>query len=264
MITPAITATYAGNKPLSVLSDLIRKRREILGESAKDAVVATAIDALVSIRAATKTAAGKKKTKPKIEDTSWYGSYSNSTGRPCFRSGVGKYSKRIEVPSRRVKWLVAGVRRENRHVYRVTPEHGKVAPYYVVCQSPEIADAFEQLAAKHRTDEYGDLAKHALGVAMYKISTRNVASRAGVKARMAASKLAKTIFGDTPAGGYFVSIDDELEYAISALKNDRATVDIAIKKAANKIAGRLAKEVAGRPFMDRIETPFPEVRRRAK
>lgn len=265
MITPAITATYAGNKPLSVLSDLIRKRREILGESAKDAVVATAIDALVSIRAATKTAAGKKKTKPKIEDTSWYGSFSRSTNRPCIRASVGKGAAKVEVPDGcRIKWFTKDVKSRDQHVYRVTPEHAKVAPYYVVCRTRKDADAFEQLAAMHRIKEYGDLAKHALGVAMYKASTRNVSSKASIKARMAASRLAHADFGDTPSGGFYIAIKEDIDYAMDALKNGRATIDIALKKAANKIAGRLAKEVAGRPFAEKVETPFPEVRRRAK
>lgn len=262
MVSPSVKVTYADVQPLSVLSDLIRKRREILGESAKDAVVATAIDALVSIRAATQSAAGKKKTQPKVEDTGWYGSYSASEKRPCFRAGVGKYAPRVNVDTKRVRWLTKGVRPENQHVYRVTPEHMKVAPYYVVCASPQIANDFEQKAAGHRITGYGDLAKHALGVAMSKISTRNVGSKAGVKARLAASKLAIAASSELADGGYSVIVGDDLDYGVAALKGGKAVITLALKKAANKIAGRLAKEVAGRPLADKISTPFPEVRRR--
>ncbi len=262
MVSPSIRVTNAGDKPLSVLSELIQKRRSILGESAKDAVVATAIDALVSIRAATRTAAGKKKTKPTVQDTGWYGSFSASDRRPCFRSGVGRYAPRIDPGKAHVRWLTKGVPHMQQHVYLVTPEHKEVAPYYVVCSTPAVAEAFEQRAAMHRIDRFGDLAKHALGVGMAKISTRNVSSKAGPKARATATKLAFAQSGDIGERGYFVEVTDGLDYGMDALKGGKGTVDLAIKKAANKIAGRLAKEVAGRPFAEKVETPFPEVRRR--
>jgi len=44
--------TYEG-KPLEVLNALLKKRSEILGETTKNAVVATMIASLVSIRAGT-------------------------------------------------------------------------------------------------------------------------------------------------------------------------------------------------------------------
>lgn len=58
MVAPDIRPTFEG-KPLEVLNDLIGKRQEWLGEGYKDAVAATAITALKSIRAITETHYGK-------------------------------------------------------------------------------------------------------------------------------------------------------------------------------------------------------------
>ena len=56
-----INPTYANGRPLAVLSTLINRRVEILRQSRKDAVVATAITVLKSIRARTKRHTGKGK-----------------------------------------------------------------------------------------------------------------------------------------------------------------------------------------------------------
>lgn len=55
-------ATYNG-QPLSVLAELIAKRRELMHETAKDAVVATGITVLKSLRALTKRYKGKVEVK---------------------------------------------------------------------------------------------------------------------------------------------------------------------------------------------------------
>ena len=262
MISPSVSMSYQG-RPISVLQQLIAERQKVLGESVKDAVVATAIDALVSIRAATASAAKRKKFKTVVEDTGWYGGFSRTDNRPCIRAGVGAYSQKIELKHERVKWLVRGVRRQaDRHVYRVTPEHGQVRTYYVVAATPGIAAAFEARAARHRVDTFGALAKNALAVAMGKVSTRNVKADGSPGCVHAASRLAHVWAADI-GDDYAVKVTDELDYAIHALKGGRGMVDVALKKAANKIAGRLSK-VAGKSFKDRFGTPFPEVRRKRK
>ena len=62
MVDVNLTATYMG-KPLDVLNDLIRKRAELLGQSLRDATVATAITALKSIRSQTKRYRGRLKVR---------------------------------------------------------------------------------------------------------------------------------------------------------------------------------------------------------
>ena len=58
MIEPVVKMTYNGG-PLDKLNELIEKRQKWLGETYKDAIVATAITALKSIRAATRVSRGK-------------------------------------------------------------------------------------------------------------------------------------------------------------------------------------------------------------
>jgi hypothetical protein len=62
MVVPVVDMTYNG-KPVEVLMQLIDKRRKILGELGRDAVIATAITVLKSLRAQTKRFKGKLKIK---------------------------------------------------------------------------------------------------------------------------------------------------------------------------------------------------------
>ena len=62
MVVPKVDMTYTG-KPVEVLMQLIDKRRKILGELGRDAVIATAITVLKSLRAQTKRFRGKLKVK---------------------------------------------------------------------------------------------------------------------------------------------------------------------------------------------------------
>ncbi len=61
MIEPTLKITYDGG-PISKLNELIEKRQKWLGETYKDAIVATAITSLQSVRAATRRYRGKVKT----------------------------------------------------------------------------------------------------------------------------------------------------------------------------------------------------------
>lgn len=54
MVKLNIQASCADGRPVQELARLIERRGRILGESAKDAVVATAIDVLKSVRTATR------------------------------------------------------------------------------------------------------------------------------------------------------------------------------------------------------------------
>lgn len=81
MIAPESSCTYEG-KPIEVLEQLIEKRKELLGEAYRDAITATAITVLKSLRADTKIA---KKKAPKssytVTDTGWYGGWERIGGK---------------------------------------------------------------------------------------------------------------------------------------------------------------------------------------
>lgn len=236
-----MTANYDG-KPLAVLSDLIRQRQKYLGESAADAVVATGIDALNSLRALTRVA---PKTIPKKDvvfgkSDPQYMTYPRGTYR---RVVVTRWlgGKRVNI----IKWQrIEG-----------TTKRGK----------PRATSA-DRRAAWERWGKvrYSGLARRALGLAMNHLSTRQVKSeRADMRlSRIASANVA--VRKMTAGGAFVLDIRDNLGYAVQALRGGQAAIDLAMKRAANKIAGRLCR-VAEKKFGERIATPFPEVRqRRAK
>lgn len=235
-----MTANYEG-KPLAVLSDLIRQRQKYLGESAQDAVIATGIDALLSIRALTKVA---KKRIPKSdvrfgrEDPQYItGTRGKATGHLFRRVVVGRWKNGAK--RNLVRWQhVDGIAKDRR------------------------ASAKELSAAWNRfgTINNRGLAKNALGVAMNRLSTRNKVDPLNSRtARIAQANVGVRSYG---TGNQFVlEIHDKLGYAQQALRGGSAAVDLALKRAANKIAGRLCK-VAEKKFGEKIISPFPEVKKR--
>lgn len=262
--TLEISCTTASGKTLDTLEGLVAKRAEQLGETTKDAVVAAAIDVLVSLRSGTKDAKRTKRFACKVEElpglVPGYEGGREAPRRILRTRGGARYDAQC-----RVKWLNHGLRNDTLKVFRVTPEHGTIGPYIVVAADSRSAANFEAAATKHRITDYGTLAKWALGVAMNKLSTRNVSDGVSSKARLAGSKLAFVAssgsgFGQ---GDYSVEVTDALGYAYSAMTHGSAEVEIAMRKAANKIAGLIthAHHLAG-DFENDVVSPFPDIIRR--
>lgn len=253
-----VFATTSDGRPLSALADLIGMRMKWMRESAKDAVVATAIDALVSLRALTRRARRAKRAKV-VAVTGLRPSFEGGRSRPrrVLRQGGAKY-----VPATRVKWLCpSGAKSRDLRVFRVVPEHEAVRPYLVVAQSAERAAEFERRAAAQRIRRFGGLARWTLGAAMRGLSTRNAAPDVSAEAEAAGARLAKVGRFAGADGAYAVRVEDVARHAVSALRGGEGAVDVALMKAANKIAGRLAHRFGDALGPD-FSTPFPEVRRR--
>lgn len=244
MVGVTMTGTYEG-KPLEVLGKLIEERKRVLGESAEDAVVATGIDALISLRALTKTA---KKMIPKAdvrfgrEDPQYItGTRGKSIGKLFRRTLVKRWSNGRQTQT--VRWQrVESMAKDRR------------------ATSADLTAAWKRFGKIRNRG----LARRALGVAMNRLSTRNVAlGQADMRlARLANASVAVVKSGTNSS--FSLRISDNLGYAQQALKGGPAAVELALQKAANKVAGRLCK-VAEKKFGERISTPFPEVKdRRAK
>lgn len=248
MVNVTMSANYDG-KPLAVLADLIKERQRILGESAEDAVVATGIDALVSLRALTRVA---RKMIPKSdvrfgreEPRYITGSRNLTAGRVFRRVLVGRWKNGEKRNA--VRW-------QECYGYRHT-KSGKLRV--------ERATARERNVAWMRWGRIANrgLAQRVLGLAMNALSTRK-ADLGPAKARLARIAEAHCLVEKFGALDTFtLEIRDTLGYALAALKGGSASVDLALQKSANKIAGRLAK-VAEKKFGEKIATPFPEVRQR--
>jgi len=274
MISPSMTATFDG-KPLSVLSDLIVKRGEILGETLSHAVKATAITVLKSLRADTRMA--PKKASPKsfrISDTGFVGGWERKGGkiRRVVRTSSARNASKVSI--RPVN--LAGQRYERGEsvrVYRIVPTHGENmlwdksrnrGCWYVFAKSEKVARDLAIRLMTRRIGSYRGLAKATLGFAMAAVSNNgsiglNATSAKSIKAAKAAAKVYES--GGIPDGSYRVTIADALDYSALALKGGAGAVERAMMKAANSIAGRLSK-VASTGLGESISTPFPEVKGR--
>lgn len=268
MINLSAEATYGDKQPLEALSRLMAKRCEVLHETARDSAVATMITAIDSIRAATRKAKPNAKTKPKIElrdelvpsthrSNSYFVKKSGHSGVFVLRNRLGH---RVPMRNLRVRRLEdEGVPLSQQHVFRVVPMHRRDKPYFAVALNRANVLKYEENRSAGRKRQIGGLAQYTLGLAMQKLSTRNVSFDAGPRAKAAAPKFVQV---STSVMGHEMAIEmrDTLDYALAALKGGPSDVAIALKKAANKIAGRLQHVLhqSGNLAQD-IPTPFPEL-----
>ena len=96
---------------------------------------------------------------------------------------------------------------------------------------------------------------------MAAISTRGVYANEVKSTRaLKAAQQSQKVSIQNADGHMTITIWDLLDYSLKALKSGKNAVEIAMKKAANSIAGRLSK-VAGAKLNAPISTPFPEVKR---
>ena len=267
MITPVLKMTY-GSRPIEVLNQLIEKRKEILKESTRDAVVATAITVLKSLRADTKTAPGEApEAAVRVEDTGLTASWERKgTTHRVVRTGPRGSVRRDLFPVN-----LAGHRYmpgENVRVYRVTPafpdrmtweKNKHKGCWYVFAQSEDVARNFGLRAVTRRIAKYRGLAHTALGFAMAKTSTRQQFTAKSTSAKaQAAANAATNVVEVSGDGTWVISVTDALDYAGLALKSGPSGVNRAMMKGANSIAGRLRHSAAA-PLDPPISTPFPEV-----
>ena len=268
MIEVNATLTYE-NKPIDVLENLIEKRKQLLGETTKDAVVATAITVLKSARADTKEAPKKARdTSFKITDTGWFGGWER-VDRKFHR--VVRASNNYRAPKIANIYPVnlAGQHYEKGEivkVYKVEPVNDNTmiwnktkhkGCWYVFAKSRKVVEDFAIKHMTRRISTYRGLAKLTLGFAMAAVSTKNSNYAGNVKsskAIQAASSASQVYMGGTIDNSeYVVSITDLLNYSKNALKS--GSLQNAMMKASNSIAGRLSK-VAEAKLVESIQHHF--------
>lgn len=265
MTTASFSCHTASGKTLEELSRLIALRAQRMGELTSDAVIATAIDCLNSLRTETRDARdgdGRYPPRRLYHCADLYPSYSHSTNPPipCARRGSPR-GPRLHEP---IAFASKGMDLKNAKVYRVTPVHEADSPYYIFTYSPEDVLKFELARIRRAIAWMGGLAKTALGLAMAKISTRPPQIDAKQHARNIASKLSicTVNVAGWASGKAFVEYRDLLNYAIPALKSGESGVNAALMRAANKIAGLITHTLHNQgDFEHDVATPFPEVKR---
>lgn len=277
MIAPTYKATYK-RQPLAVLNKLIQKRKELLGNTYKDAVIATAIDALKSIRAITESHYGKDTIELAKDDvivtqrSDIHPSFTGKEHKRCFRAGASqsRNAPRISlvgskcvclVPPEDRTWLNASVWTVDVSKKRLERWRKHPSKLTVVASSLEqvmnyITKRFSKIAARQ-----GGLARCVIGALMGKLSTRPQASqKSGAHVNKIVGKYGVVNKSDANKT-YSVHVESDLLYAKDAVRGGEAGIENALKKAANKIAGMI-KHFAGAELDANLSTPFPEVKRR--
>lgn len=275
MIGIEIKPTYKG-KPLQTLNDLVQKRMTLLGNTYKDAVIATAIDALRSIRAVTENHAGKEIVVGDGDVTitrrgDIHPSFSGKEHKRCFRAGAtpSRNAPRIDMtgskcvclvpPSDKI-WMSAGV-------WNVTVSKKRLERWPRHPAKLTVVATSEQQVMNYITKRFSNIAKRqsglaqcVLGALMGKLSTRPPANpKSGEHVNKIVGRYG--LVNKTDANStYSVHVESNLLYAKDAVKGGESGIQMALKKAANKIAGML-KHFACKNLDERITTPFPEVKR---
>lgn len=260
------------DKPIDVLYELISKRQAVLGETYRQAVTATAITVLKSLRADTKVA---KKTAPKssytITDTGWVGGWERKGGKIIRVPRVSSARNAHKVPNVFPVNLAGQkyTKGEIVKVYKIEPVNQERMAWnkslhkgcwYVFAKSEKVADKFAKTHMTMRIKAFRGLAKTALGYAMAGVSaagniTGDVSSTKALKSAQEAAKVITNNANDT----YSVTVIDAITYASLALRSGEGGVDRAMMKASNSIAARLGKVMESRLDAP-IPTPFPEVK----
>lgn len=167
---------------------------------------------------------------------------------------------------------MSGGKLQDMSVFKFTDNYSPVAKqYYVVAPSQSIAKQHARKIVQKRAMQYSGLAKRAIGVLMMKTSTMNVSDSVGMHVNMKARQttehrevIAKA--KDSDGGKYGLILEDNLRYALDAVKGGKAAVDVALKKAMNKITSQINMKLKGKDFFSRkkLPTPFPELTKRKK
>lgn len=201
-----------------------------LKESSEQAVRATAIDVLVSLRALT-AKAKPKKTEIKLENTDLRFSRVNGKSRqPCLRRGMSmvklKSDERLVTASQGTLTLVYKWNDVNRK---------KPKTWYIACASRKDALAWAFAKIKKRAESAKGLARTAFGLLMKgsgsKTAPRPETGSYGVQTAQGLTRVTLSQNGDA----FNLKAEDMLDYAKLALKGGDSAIDMAMARAANKI-----------------------------
>lgn len=254
----------ADGKPIAALQKLIAQRIKYTNESAKESLAACAIQILISLRAATAVA---KMDKVEVEvESSLYASYfkNGNITIPCLRFKGSK--ARYYANTSRVIWATNGVKFWLCQVYTFVDNRGENSREYLIV-APDIETASEVAKEKiaKRIARHKTLAKHALGLLMNKTAqtSKPVNDKVNAETKRIADEMSRAStsgYSGSSSGKYSLTCEDNLDYAMLALKGGQPAFDMACAKAANKIASVLKRKVANNFFSPDIQTPFPEIR----
>ena len=268
-----ISATCLNGKPLEALERLIAQRQREMGETTSESVIATAINALTSIRAATKVVDVKKASgfvnvaayPALVPSVRTLGRGKDATRVPCLRHGPRGHHADVTFHNLAPK----GSSFRNYKVFLVQDRRGadvkaKVVRYYVIAASEAQARAHAAEVRAKRIERYKGMAKWTIGQAQSQVSQKGVAGET-VKAaakQVGLKELQVAVYEHGwGTGSVEVSVADNLRYAALALKGGPAELNTALMRAANRTAGIINAHIKKFGFNDEapVPTPFPEI-----
>lgn len=257
-----VTATVGDGQTLQKFAELLAARSKYLNESAKDSVAACAIDALRSIRAATSRATNASVVKgvEVKQDGALYPSMKTVGGakRICIRTkGGAEYRGRERVANASDRALLSTC-----NVYRFSDAHGKkVVEYLIIAQNAVMALKRAREIRRRRAMRYSGLARTALTLLMKKTATVRDVQQADATVAKKADETTRKL-SQNSGKAFSVRLEDNLGYAVGAVKGGNAGINIALKKAMNKITATINQKCKNLLLFKPLEAPFPEVRQR--
>lgn len=262
MIGMHVEATWGPSKPLEELTRLLHERCRILYETMEDAAIATVINAANSLRAQTKKTKPSAKVKARIamrpELHPSFDRRDRWRGR-CLRNSAGHRISMAKLGIR-CKWLTNDPKGKKLFVYHVVPELDRDEPYLCVAENEGEVQKYETNRIRRRKNALGGLAKFTLGLAMARLSSYDNGGPVGYIARRVAGEHAYALAEARADRWINVELRDTLSYAIKALKGGQSSVDLALKRAANKTYGLLVREMHKWDKIPDIgPVPFPEI-----
>ena len=264
-----IHASMGNGMTLKKFSEILNYRMKYLNETARQSSAACMIDTLKSLKPVTRVF---KKSSIKVEvkvDKSLYPSFTTEGGHsfPVIRitGSKAKYAG-----NEKVVWPLLITK--TCSVFRFTDEFSKnKRKYLIVANTLSDAKKKAKEIVYKRAVKYEKLAKAALGVSMKKVGdSSNIADITNMKVKTKSNELTtvtENIRKDEINGGgtYTLTVNDNLNYALDAIKGGRSGVDTALKKSMNKIVSVINRKTKATDFFGdkiKLETPFPELRKR--
>lgn len=238
-------------KSAEQLAEIIARRTKELGQTTSQACTAMAINILKSLRADTAIA---KLNKGEIRITCVDGQVTpgwRKEGKRNFR--VLRYGLNgAEVRDKMVYFVkMSYTKGEIVHAYFVEDVRSddKKYQYYIVAKSENIATKFAENKHKNRVKRFKGLAKHALGIAMHRTSAAQTVSETGIEPTaknkaMEVVKVQRTESG-YDSGEVMIHIEDQLRYAVLALKNGQQNLDYIVDRVIKSMTGYLQRKLDG-------------------
>lgn len=266
MAANSVTISASANgKTLDELQRLIAVRQKALAETTSQAVTATAINILSSLKPQAKVARKKAvEADYKVEeicDVGWRGGKGSKRRVPI---NAGHAVKGVYPVN-----LMYGLTGSGK-LYKITitnpnirPKIAKNAPvYYVMSPNLTVAAKFAAARVQRALDRERGLARGVIGYAQAKVSNRPMSDAgqlAVAKGKLIATAATVTIDGSGFSSGNFsIEFFDELKYSVLAQNGGNASLLLAMQKAANRTAGILNYS-AKVPLDQPVPTPFPEL-----